>query len=252
MKILIVEDEKRTAEYLKSIIEIQDQRQVVAILDSIEETVDYLSRHQKKLDLIFLDIQISDGNSFEIFKHIDVVIPVIFCTAYEQYTLAAIKNNGIDYILKPYQAAEINSALDKYDRLVTSIRAKSAHKKLSVGDQKKVYQQKFISRYKQKSEVIDISAIALFSIEYDIVYAYTIENQRHALFKKLDYYESVCDPQMFFRVNRQMLINRSAVMSIQPALNRKVAIESDCGIRQAIVVSRLKVTRFKRWLENIS
>ncbi|MEL7341708.1 MAG: response regulator, partial [Bacteroidota bacterium] len=117
MNILIVEDEAHTAALLQSIIEEDSDFIVLDKLESIAETVPYLSKHQQNVDLLFFDIQLADGKSFEIFKHIDVDVPIIFCTAYDEYTLQAIKNNGIDYLLKPFKEAEIHKALQKYKRL---------------------------------------------------------------------------------------------------------------------------------------
>lgn len=103
MNVLIVEDEAHTAALLQEIIEQDGQFMVVKHLESIVDTVDYLSKHQQNLDLLFFDIELADGQSFEIFKHVDITTPVIFCTAYDEFTLQAIKNNGIDYILKPFK-----------------------------------------------------------------------------------------------------------------------------------------------------
>ena len=100
MNVLIVEDESHTALLLQEIIEQDSDFIVVEKLESVVESVQYLSKHQKNLDLLFFDIQLADGHSFEIFKHIDVIVPVIFCTAYDEYAMNAIKNNGIDYVLK--------------------------------------------------------------------------------------------------------------------------------------------------------
>ena len=109
MNVLIVEDESHTANLLKEIIEQDSDFIVTEQLESVVETIQYLSKYQKNLDLLFFDIQLADGQSFEIFKHIDITVPIVFCTAYDEYTLQAIKNNGIDYVLKPFKEEELKA-----------------------------------------------------------------------------------------------------------------------------------------------
>ena len=125
MKILIVEDEYETAELLKKLIEFYPTYDVVNICDSIEAAVAYLLVHQLNLDLIFMDIQLSDGQSFEIFDKIAVHLPVVFCTSYDQYTLKAFKNHGIDYILKPFNKNDIQQAIAKVEEFKGSFTAHS-------------------------------------------------------------------------------------------------------------------------------
>jgi two-component SAPR family response regulator len=115
--------ESHNALLLQEIIEQDSDFIVVEKLESLVESVQYLSKHQKNLDLLFFDIQLADGHSFEIFKHIDVIVPVIFCTAYDEYAMNAIKNNGIDYILKPIKGEEIHKALNKYKNLITNLQS---------------------------------------------------------------------------------------------------------------------------------
>lgn len=117
MNVLIVEDEPHTAKLLKELIEQDEDFLVTERLETVAEAVAYLGKHQQKLDLLFLDIQLADGHSFEIFKHVDVTIPVVFCTAYDEYTMQAIKSNGIDYILKPFKEDEIHNALKSTSNL---------------------------------------------------------------------------------------------------------------------------------------
>ncbi|WP_042720506.1 LytTR family DNA-binding domain-containing protein [Flavobacterium sp. B17] len=114
MNVLLVEDEHHTARLLQEVIESDRDFIVIKTLESISETVSYLSKYAQNIDLMFLDIHLSDGHSFEIFRHIDINIPVIFCTAYDEYALKAIRNNGIEYILKPFEDEEILNALHKF------------------------------------------------------------------------------------------------------------------------------------------
>jgi DNA-binding LytR/AlgR family response regulator len=250
MNVLIVEDELHTASLLQEIIELDDDFIVTKKLESIAETVQYLSKYQKNLDLLFFDIQLADGQSFEIFKHVDVVAPIIFCTAYDEFTLQAIKNNGIDYILKPFKEEEIHSALQKYKRLIASLQGKNVTPVDFQMGKTKQYQQIFLTQYRETSIVKRVEEIALFYIENETVYLYTFMGEKFSLFKKMDYIELVCDPSQFFRINRQMLVNRTAILSFEPYFNRKIILQLKIKLADKAIVSRLKVTPFKEWLES--
>lgn len=249
MNVLIVEDESHTASLLQEIIEQDDDFIVTEKLESVVEAVEYLSRYQKNIDLLFLDIQLADGQSFEIFKHIDVVVPVVFCTAYDEYTLQAIKNNGIDYVLKPFKEEEIHNALQKYKRLIGNLQTRNPSPVQFQMEKAKQYQQSFLTQHREKSIVKRVEEIALFYVESETVYLYTFTGDKFPLFKKLEYIESVCDPDQFFRINRQMLVNRASVVSFEPYFNRKIILHLNIKLADKPVVSRLKVTLFKEWLE---
>ncbi|MDX3915619.1 MAG: LytTR family DNA-binding domain-containing protein [Pseudosphingobacterium sp.] len=247
MNVLIVEDELHTAKLLKEIIEQDEDFLVTEHLETVADAVAYLGKHQQKLDVLFLDIQLADGHSFEIFSHVDVTIPVVFCTAYDEYTMQAIKNNGIDYILKPFKEDEIHDALKKYKQLANTFRAKLSRPiQFNAPTQ---YQQSFLTQYREKTLVKFVKDIALFHIEFETVYMHTFSGEKFSIFKNLEYIESVCDPNQFFRINRQMLVNRDNVISIEPYFNRKVILHLKVHVDEKAIVSRLKVTPFKEWLE---
>lgn len=247
MNVLIVEDELHSSKLLKEIIEQDEDFLVTEQLETLAETVTYLNKHQKKLDLLFLDIQLADGHSFEIFKHIDVSIPVVFCTAYDEYTMQAIKHNGIDYILKPFKEDEIHNALKRYKQFASTFQAKLS-KPIQFNSPNQ-YQQSFLTQHREKTLVKFVKDIALFHIELETVYMYTFSREKLFIFKSLDYIESVCDPNQFFRINRQMIVNRNNVISIEPYFNRKLTIHLKASAGEKAIVSRLKVTPFKEWLE---
>lgn len=249
MNILLVEDEHHTAQMLQDIIETDKDFIVLKTLDSISDTVSYLAKYSQNIDLIFLDIHLSDGHSFEIFRHIDINIPVIFCTAYDEYALQAIKNNGIEYILKPFQDEEILNALQKFKQLAGRFRQETSFKIPDYLPKASPYQESFLAQQKDKAIVVFTENISMFTIEQDIVYLYTFDRKRYPVFKNMEYVESVCDSRLFFRINRQMLINRNAIITIQPYFNRKVILELKVEPEDQPIVSRLKVTAFKGWLE---
>ena len=249
MNVLIVEDESHTAKLLKEIIEQDGDFIVIERLESVAEAVQYLSKYQKNLDLLFFDIQLADGKSFEIFKHIDITVPIVFCTAYDEYTLQAIKNNGIDYVLKPFREEEIHSALLKYKRLISNLQTKTLAPVLFNTEQSKIYQQSFLTQYREKTIVKRLEEVALFFLENETVYLYTFTGEKFPLYKKLEYIESVCDPDQFYRINRQMLVSRAAIVSFEPHFKRKIVLQLKVKIADHAIVSRLKVTAFKEWLE---
>ncbi|MGB1206468.1 MAG: LytR/AlgR family response regulator transcription factor [Chitinophagales bacterium] len=246
MNILIVEDEYYTAELLKEVIEQDTDFSVVKVLASIEETVHFLRKNGALIDLMFLDIELADGHSFEIFKHIDLTIPVIFCTAYDEFALQAIKNNGIDYILKPFKDKAIHESLAKYKKLVGTIKSKFIPPLESLSPA--TYQTRFLTQYRDKSLVIETKNIVLFSIKYETVFVYTHQGKKYPLYKKLDYFESVCNPKLFYRINRQMLVHKKAITSFEPYANRKILLHLTISFSEKAIVSRLKVSKFKKWL----
>lgn len=247
MNVLIIEDENKTATLLKEKIENLDNYLVVNICQGISDSIEYLKKHQEKLDLIFMDIQLSDGESFEIFKLIEVIKPVIFCTAFDEFLLDAFKNNGIDYILKPFQQEDINKAILKIELIKKNFNSSinffnSSQKALT-------YQKSFIVQQREKMIPLNVENIALIYIENDIVYALASNNSKSALFKTLDEVENLLNPSSYFRINRQMIVNREAITSIEPYFNRRVIVSLNVNNEKKAVVSRLKVTPFKNWLE---
>lgn len=249
MNVLLVEDEHHTARMLQDIIERDSEFIVLRTLDSISETVSYLAKYGRNIDLMFLDIHLSDGHSFEIFRHIDIDIPIIFCTAYDEYALKAIKNNGIDYILKPFEDEEILKALHKFRQLSGRFKRRMSFDIPEDIQKHHLYQESFLAQQKDRTIVVLTENIAMFAIEEDVVYLYTFDRKRYPVFKNIEYLTRVCDPHVFFRINRQMLINRNAITTIQPYFNRKVILELKIRTENQPVVSRLKVAAFKEWLE---
>ncbi len=249
MNVLIVEDESHTASLLQEIIEEDQDFIVIQTVETIVEAVQYLGKYQKNLDLLFFDIQLADGKSFEIFKHVDVTVPIIFCTAYDEYTLQAIKNNGIDYVLKPFKEEEIHQALQKYKQLISNIQKKNPSPIYINTEPSPKYQKTFLAQYRDKSVVKKADEIALFQVEHDTVYLYTLSGERLPLYKTMEYLESVCDPEQFFRVNRQALVGRKSITAFEPYFHRKIALKLSIETTEPIIVSRLKVSAFKDWLE---
>lgn len=249
MKILIIEDELPTAkEMARTLQSIDTAIEIVSVLSSVEDIDKNFDRFHE-IDLIFSDIQLSDGLSIEaLIKHRNSA-PIIFCTAYDHYALEAFQTNGIDYILKPFTAQTMSNALNKFKRLT--------HKNVNLSNLTKSFQK---MRSKHKSHLIihrgdkiipiSIEDIAFFHIESTNVYAYNFDGKRNVINETLDNLESSVG-EMFFRVNRQALINRKAITSASKYFGRKILLHLNVTISHPIIVSRLKTNQFMEWLESI-
>ena len=253
MNVLIVEDEIKTATLLKSLIESNTEYSVVEIFDSIDKTVRFLKNEQDAVDLLFLDIQLADGQSLNIFEQVEINIPVVFCTAYDEFVMQAFKNNGIDYILKPFEDDDIYNALKKVGKLKESFSKDSfniTEKIKSIFKEEKTYQENVIVNVGNKMIPISVEDIGLFHLENESVKIYCFDNKKYMLFKRLDEIQSILDEKLFFRINRQMIVNRNVVKEIEPFFNRKVIVKIKIELPQKAIVSRLKVTPFLKWIEN--
>lgn len=246
MNILIVEDEAKTARLLQEWIEEHEECLVVNTCQSISAAVAYLSKHQAKLDLIFMDIQLADGESMEIFQQIKVVKPVVFCTAYNDYMLEAFRNNGVDYILKPFRQEDIDASLQKIYLLKRALHQANSLEPAAT------FQRSFLVQQREKMIPLPVEDIALAFLQNESVHILKFNGEQAAIFKTLDEIERALDPAQFFRINRQMLVSRRAVRSIEPYFNRKLSLHLHVKAPEALIVSRLKVSPFKDWLEGKS
>jgi DNA-binding LytR/AlgR family response regulator len=252
MRILIIEDEPHTAKTLcEIIVQIRPDSVVPEILESIEQSVKYLSNENNLPDLIFADIQLADGLSFEIFSEIQLKCPIIFCTAFDHYTLQAFKTNGIAYILKPVKVEDVELAFTKYETLKESLKPDTDIVNLlkKTIHQKKDYKSSILVHFKESFIPIAVDKIAFFIVDTEILYIHTFDNKRYPVFKSMTEIESSVDPSMFFRINRQVLLNKKAIREIQPYFKRRVIIKTDIQTKEQLIVSRLKVTEFLNWTE---
>ena len=253
MNILIIEDEKRTANDLKrTIFQVLPSAEIVGVIGSVEEGIAFLES-DRELDLIFSDIQLSDGLSFEIFQSVNNSIPVIFCTAFDQFALQAFKTYGIDYILKPFDEEVVRAALDKFKRLKgdstpTDFQAITDAIKEQLYPKRKP--SSILIHQGDKLIPVPVDDIALFYIKDEILSALTFNERRYFVDKKLDHLEDSLHPD-FFRVNRQQLVNRKAVKEAAQYFHRKLLVKLTIPFADEIVVSKLKVTAFKEWLSTV-
>jgi DNA-binding LytR/AlgR family response regulator len=250
MKVVIIEDELLTAKDLAGcIVKAEPAAEITATLSSVKEAVAYFKENDLP-DLIFSDIQLGDGSSFEIFRTLPSTIPVIFCTAYDEYALNAFKAAGIDYILKPFTAKTIATALEKYNRLKHLLSKSSAQYDNFSAVLESIKKQKQLSilvYYKEKILPIPAEEVALLYLQNDITYLLTFNKQQYCIYKTLDEIEKTM-PGEFYRANRQQLIHRKAIKDISHYFGRKLLINPTIPFEEKITVSKAKANHFLAWL----
>lgn len=249
LKILIVEDELTATRRLMRVLdETGVPHQIEATTDSVEDTVNFL-RFGNLPDLILMDIHLSDGSCFEIFKQIEIKIPVIFITACDQYAIDAFKVNSIDYLLKPVKAAGLKSALEKFAGLRQPVEAIYEVLK-SMNSGKAAYKKRFIVKSGNNLQAISTREIVLFFAEDKVVMLLTFDGRRFILDHSLEKLEALLDPSGFFRISRKMIIQDTAIKNMSPWFRGKIKIETVVPTEMEVVVSADKSAAFKNWLES--
>lgn len=251
MKIIIIEDEKPSARRLHRMIERLDLT-IETMLHSVEEALDWFQNNQHP-DLIFLDIQLSDGLSFEIFEHIDIKSAVIFTTAYDEYALQAFKLNSIDYLLKPIDEDDLAKAVSKYKERLPQQQAVTLDfndiKKLLVNPIEREYKKRFSVKVGQHLKLINIDEIECFYSENKGTYAYTVEGRNYLLDLTLEQLEDELEPQTFFRISRKFFVNINAIKDMISYTNSRLQVKLKNYNEQDVIVARERVKDFKLWLE---
>jgi len=251
MRVLIIEDEAPAFRRLqKVLLEIDSSIEILEVLDSIEDTVKWLNNHQLP-DLIFMDIQISDGISFEIFEQTSVECPVIFTTAFDEYMLKAFKVNSIDYLLKPIKKEELESSIDKYKKLhfknSNSVDISSLLKEITLTEQK--FKSRFLVKQGDKMLSIRVEDIICFFSKHGVVHIATTSQKTYLSDFTLDDLSNQLDPKFFFRANRQFLINADFIKVVHKHFKGKLLVELNGFDEEQILVSAEKATTFKNWLD---
>lgn len=251
MKVLIIEDEKPAARRLSRLLSELNVK-VSTMLHSVEESISWFENNEHP-DLIFLDIQLSDGLSFEIFDVVEVRSAIIFTTAYDEYALQAFKLNSIDYLLKPIDDEELESAVRKYQNLKPDHNQISLDfddiKKLLVNPLEREYKKRFTIRLGQHLKIINADEIECFYSENKGTYAATTEGRSYLLDTTLENLENELSPQIYFRVSRKFYININHIKDIVSYTNSRLIIKLNHYNEQEIIVSRERVRDFKLWLE---
>ena len=252
LKILIIEDEEPATKRLQKLIfELEPDAKVLDNIVSVSSAINWFREEHPSPDLIFCDIQLSDGLSFEIFKNVEVLNPVIFITAYDQYAIEAFKVNSIDYLLKPVKKDDLNVAFDKFKKLNPGNKNSSIdiNKLLeSFSTSRSGYKTRFIVRYGEHIKTIKTEDIAYFNTENKINFLTTYEPRRFTIDYNLDTLESMLDPKIFFRINRQYIISIKAINEMFAYSKSRVLIKLKPPAREETIVSTERSGDFKLWL----
>ncbi len=250
MNIIIIEDEKPAARLLQRKVE-KLGLQVSILLHSVQESIEWFQKNSHP-DLIFLDIQLSDGLSFEIFESIDIKSAVIFTTAFDEYALRAFKLNSIDYLLKPIDDDDLQTAISKFKKRTNDFSNVSLDfdsiKKLLINPVDRDYKKRFTIKLGQQLKMIAITDIECIYSENKGTYLHTFENRNYLIDQTLEMLETELDPKDFFRVNRKFIIPMSSIREIQMHSNSRLKIILTTYKEDEIIVSREKVQEFKTWL----
>jgi len=251
MNVLIIEDEKPSARRLQRMLE----RQSVAVsqmLHSVDEAVQWFQNNEHP-DLIFLDIQLSDGLSFEIFDQVQVNSAIIFTTAFDEYALQAFKLNSVDYLLKPIDEEELEEAVKKYQSRIPEKQNVQLNfediKKLLSNPVDRTYKRRFTSKVGQHLKMITVDEIECFYSENKGTYAHTFDNRNYLLDTTLEQLENELSPKDFFRINRKFYVNINGIADIIAYTNSRLKLKLKTYNEDEVIVARERVKDFKLWLE---
>lgn len=252
MKVLIVEDEELAARKLqKTLAAVDDSIEVSAVTDSIHETVNWLQENPVP-DLILMDIELADGQSFEIFKLTEVKSPVIFTTSYDEYALKAFKVNSVDYLLKPVQADELQAALDKFRRLKAEtkpdITLDHLVRELQQKLQPREYRKRFLVKHAQKLVSIEVEDIAYFYSDGRLNFFKTGDNRKFVVDYTMDELQDMLNPDDYFRISRSFYVSVNSIDKIEDYFGNRLILQLKPSVDKEALVSREKVTEFKKWM----
>ena len=252
MKVLIIEDEKAAARRLSSLLQqLAPQMEILATLDTVKQAVRWCKENPAP-DLTFMDVQLADGLSFDIFEQTEVSSPVIFTTAYDQYAVKAFKVNSVDYLLKPIDPEELKAALEKF------------RKRFQEGKQKQVdfyqiqqtvemltrqYKSRFIVKVGEHIKAIPVENVAYFCSREKMTYIHTKDGRHYIIDLPLDHLEETLDPKIFFRISRKYLIGLHSIADIITYSSSRLRLILHQSDDKDVLVSRDRVANFKAWLD---
>jgi len=252
MNIVIIEDELLMAEDLTEIIgQIGQGIKITAILDSVKDAIAFFQM-RPPVDLVFSDIQLGDGLSFEIFREVRIEAPIIFCTAYDEYALEAIRNNGIEYILKPFTSESIVKAIEKYNQLKRhfvpiEIDYEKIIRAITGDDTARKQVSSILVYHRDKVLPIGLDEVALFYIDNDLTHLHCFNGKFYVVNQTMDELEELSKGS-FFRINRQYLVNRRAVTDANHYQPRKYVVNLSVHFKEVLVVSKNRTADFLQWL----
>ena len=254
MKVLVIEDEQAAAENLIFLLkDLEPTIQILATIDSVAGSISYFNRGAEA-DLVFMDIHLADGISFEIFETAKVETPIIFTTAYDEYALKAFKVNSIDYLLKPIDKDELKESIDKFKSRQSSLAP--ANEQLQnvlnfINTQQRNYKSTYLVQQRDTLIPVSVDEIAYFCIDTGVVKAVSFQNTSYVIDKKLEDIEEELDPRNFFRANRQYIVQRKAIENVQLYFNGKLILNTLPKSEEQIVISKVKAPQLKEWINSI-
>lgn len=262
MRILIVEDEDLAVKKIqKTLSSVDSDAEITGITDSIKSTVEWLQQNPQP-DLILMDIELADGQSFEIFNLVEVKSPVVFTTSYDEYALKAFKVNSIDYLLKPVQKDELQNALNKYKKIKnaysdTTTTTTGDNKDLSLDMlvkelqrklQPREFRKRFLVKHTQKLVSIEIEEIAYFFSDGRLNFFKTTDNRKFVVDYTMDELEDMLDPEQYFRISRSFYVSVNSIDKIDDYFGNRLILQLKPAVDKEALVSREKVTDFKKWM----
>lgn len=251
MNVLIIEDEAKAARELSNmLVHIDDTINVLTILDSVEQSLQWFANHQQP-DLIFSDIQLADGLCFDIYQQINIQSPVVFCTAFDEYLMDAFDTNAVSYLLKPITHEKLEKALDKFNMLRSAFEKEKDQTAFTglLQQLKYNYKTALLVHYKEKIIPVQVKDIAFFYLDKTVLNITTVSNQKYFMSSTMDEVEKMLDPSVFYRANRQFIINKTAIMNAEHFFARKLVVKLCVEAPENIVVSKAKASEFLHWLE---
>jgi two-component system response regulator LytT len=259
MNVLIVEDEKLAVRKLTKLIEdTAPDLQIKGITPSIAATVDWINTNRRsgnsEPELIFMDIELADGQSFEIFNRVEIRSTVIFTTSYDEYALQAFKVNSIDYLLKPVQQEDLQRSIKKFYELTRKPQnnllpgLESILKTLSLQQSAPEYRKRFLVKQGARMLSIEIAEIAFFYTEDSISLFKNHQGQKFVVDYRMDDLEQALDPEHFFRINRGIIVTHKSVVQIQPYYNNRLSLTLKPVLEKEVIVSREKTNDFRKWM----
>nr|WP_299342622.1 LytTR family DNA-binding domain-containing protein [Allomuricauda sp.] len=248
MKVLIAEDERLSRNHLKTeLTQHFPDISVIGETASVKSTIDWLKKN--RVDLIFMDIQLSDGLSFEIFKHVSIEAPIIFTTAYDKYAIQAFQENSIGYLLKPISRAKLKSAMDKYKNLFTKEKPNIDLQELVSYFQKNSFRQRISVQMGDRISFININEVAYFFAEETATFAVLKNGRRKMIDHSLSDLEQQINLNDFFRITRNCITNIESIESVHRYFNSRLKVDLRPTFDGELIVSRVRSIEFKKWLD---
>lgn len=251
MNVVIAEDEALAAERLEELLRLSDPTiQIVARYDSVQDLITFFKSNT--VDLLFMDIQLADGKGFEVFNKIELLTPVIFTTAFDQYALQAFKLYSIDYLLKPIQQNELGSALKKFKMLRAS-QTLNGNQWEVLKELAKIpvqaYKQRFLVKSGNKLLYKQISQVACFFADGKLAYLVTNDNRKFLIDHTLEELEHLLSPDTFFRISRKFIVNIDAITEVKGSVSSGMEVSLNQRVEFPMSISRDKIVDFKKWLD---